>query len=252
MNYRFENEHQNYEDFASGRVLYNARGMTAFPVRIASEIAQRAFQVLREQGVKGPYHVYDPCCGGAYLLTVISLLHGRHIRKLTASDIDPVLLETARRNLALLTKPGLERRRGQLLELYEAYGKESHKEALDSLGRIEQRIHAHYLEQPGVDVFGQDVTLPGWSSQAETPVQEPVDLVMTDLPYGQIAYWGGDRSDPLDDFFANVYPLLHPGQSVLAVIANKGPKLQHYHYDRVQHGKIGKRQFAILVPKRNI
>ncbi|MBG9795269.1 hypothetical protein ABD76_23525 [Paenibacillus dendritiformis] len=41
MEYFFEKKHSGYEDFASGRVLYNARGTTAFPVRLASEIIQR-------------------------------------------------------------------------------------------------------------------------------------------------------------------------------------------------------------------
>lgn len=248
MNYLYESEPQNYEDFASGRVLYNARGMTAFPVRLASEIVQRAFKVLREQDLQGPYHVYDPCCGGAYLLTVINMLHGGHIRKLTASDADTALLETAGRNLALLSSQGLEQRRVQLEELYEAYGKPSHREALKSLVRLKEQIQSH--EQTNIHIFNQDVTVPRWTSQPDAPIQEPVDLLLADLPYGQLADWSGGRPDPLGDFFANAYPLLRPGQSVLAVIANKGPKLQHDLYDRVQHGKIGKRQFALLVPKR--
>jgi 23S rRNA (guanine2535-N1)-methyltransferase len=41
MEYRYTAERQNYEDFASGRVLYNQKGTTAFPVRLASELYQR-------------------------------------------------------------------------------------------------------------------------------------------------------------------------------------------------------------------
>ncbi|RJX37512.1 hypothetical protein D3P09_21250 [Paenibacillus pinisoli] len=38
MKYLHEKYDHNYEDFASGRVLYNAHGTTSFPVRLASEI----------------------------------------------------------------------------------------------------------------------------------------------------------------------------------------------------------------------
>ncbi|WP_010269129.1 hypothetical protein [Paenibacillus senegalensis] len=248
MNYRYESDPQSYEDFASGRVLYNTRGMTAFPVRLASEIVQRAFQILRGHDLEGPYHLYDPCCGGAYLLTVVSMLHGSHIRKLTASDIDTALLETAKRNLALLSRQGMEQRRTQLMELYEEYGKPSHREALESLARLKERNQSH--GQFNIHIFSQDVTADHWTHQPDIPIHEKVDLLLTDLPYGQLADWSGNRPDPLGDFFANVYPLLRPGQSVLAVIANKGPKLQHDQYDRVQYGKIGKRQFALMVPKQ--
>ena len=59
MKYRFAVEKEDYTDFASGRVLYSAPGTTGFPVRLASEIIQRAFAILSEQGQRGPYTIYD-------------------------------------------------------------------------------------------------------------------------------------------------------------------------------------------------
>jgi len=58
MKYRFEVERKDYSDFASGRVLYSAPNTTAFPVRLASEIVQRAFDILESKGGQRPlYHL---------------------------------------------------------------------------------------------------------------------------------------------------------------------------------------------------
>ena len=59
MKYKFETIKKDYGDFSSGRVLYNAAHTTAFPVRLASEIIQRAFHILRKNGANGPYKIYD-------------------------------------------------------------------------------------------------------------------------------------------------------------------------------------------------
>ena len=41
MTYKFAVNKLNYEDLSSGRVLYNAPGLTGFPVRLVDEIVQR-------------------------------------------------------------------------------------------------------------------------------------------------------------------------------------------------------------------
>ena len=48
MPYLFATQDQDYADFASGRVIYNAPGMPAFPVRLASEMFQRARALLED------------------------------------------------------------------------------------------------------------------------------------------------------------------------------------------------------------
>ena len=62
----------NYEDFASGRVIYGAKGIPNFPVRLIAEIFGRA---LKASGKKDRLYVYDPCCGGAYSLTIIGFFY---------------------------------------------------------------------------------------------------------------------------------------------------------------------------------
>ena len=69
MQYRYAQK-RNFEDFASGRVFYNRPGKPAFPVRLASEIFQRAFKHWQAEGGQGGCKIYDPVCGGGYWLVV--------------------------------------------------------------------------------------------------------------------------------------------------------------------------------------
>ncbi len=83
MQYKYTDK-INYQDYASGRVPYHRTGRPNFPVRLASEIFQRCLAYADLDQVS----LYDPCCGGAYMLTVIGLLHGDRIKKIYGSDID--------------------------------------------------------------------------------------------------------------------------------------------------------------------
>src|SRR5215210_5047561 len=103
MPYRFARERVDYSDFASGRVLYSLPGRTAFPVRLADEIFQRCLALRPPEARDGPLTLYDPCCGGATLLTTLGFLHGPKLAALIGSDADPDAVALAERNLALLT-----------------------------------------------------------------------------------------------------------------------------------------------------
>ncbi|MBO9598148.1 MAG: hypothetical protein J7559_10080 [Cohnella sp.] len=242
MEYLFEKVDRNYEDFASGRVLYNAQGTTAFPVRLASEIAQRCMGFLERRGVSGPYSVYDPCCGGAYLLTVIGWLHGSRIKRMFASDSNTDVLGVADKNLSLLTPEGLSKRKYELNKLIELYGKPSHREAVVSADRIGALLAGSGIES--VETFRADITKHGQSPER----CRDLNIVITDLPYGDIVGWTGDSEDPVNDLFELAYAKMEPSRSVLAVIADKSQKLRHDKFKRLQSVRIGKRAFAIFEP----
>jgi 23S rRNA G2445 N2-methylase RlmL len=239
MQYLYEPAASDYEDFASGRVLYHAPGATGFPVRLAGEIIQRCFARLEARCHGGPYAVYDPCCGGGYLLAVAALLHGHRLNRIYASDIDPDLVKVAERNLSLLTPEGMRQRQEQLRQLFDAYGKPSHRDALDSSERLAERIERLRLEE--TVCFRRDITAPDGDR-----IPKRVHIVLTDLPYGQLARWEGESAAPLDRFFENVAESLEPGRSVVTVVADKHQKLKHDRFRRVQHFKIGKRQVALF------
>ncbi|WP_223066055.1 hypothetical protein [Paenibacillus caui] len=242
MEYIYERIQKNYEDFASGRVLYNAHGTTAFPVRLANEIIQRCFQILEAKGSKGPYSLYDPCCGGAYLLTVIGILHSDKIRSIFASDINCDVLGVAEKNLSLLSANGLNKRKEQIKEYIQLYNKVSHIKALESAERLSDFILGSIIEK--VTTFQSDVTI----SNHKSEISNKINIVITDLPYGDIVTWRSNSSDPLIDFFENVFEILDHSHSVLAVIADKSQKLKHEKFKRIELVKIGKRQFGIFEP----
>jgi hypothetical protein len=108
MPYQFATESRDYSDLAAGRILQNFPGHPAFPIRLASEIFQRCLPILAKENI--PVSVYDPCCGGAYLLTTLAYEHWSQIHTIIGSDIDTDALNLAERNLSLLTLDGLDQR----------------------------------------------------------------------------------------------------------------------------------------------
>jgi RRNA methyltransferase AviRa. len=248
MEYRYETEQRSYEDYASGRVLLNAQGTTAFPVRLASEIYQQGKAYLAGKGRTGGLMLYDPCCGGAHLLTSIGIRHGGDLSRIIGTDIDQRVLEVARRNLSMVNADGMMQRLAQLRELAQAYDKASHKEAVVSAERlltlIEQR--GHVIE---VQCDGYDTVSPTSSSEMLDKLNGKVDFVFTDVPYGDIVQWSeaedGDNVDPIAKMLGNLVPRLAP-ISVIAIVADKKQKVEHPAYRRLKKLKVGKRQVVFL------
>jgi len=250
MAYRFAVERADYSDYAGGQVFYSLPGRPALPVRLTSEILQRCL-ALRP----APYRLYDPLCGGAYLLCVLAYLHWEAIRELIGSDIDPEAVRLAERNLALLTTNGLEERRQKLQALAAAYGKESHQAALEALGRLEARLRRHLAVHPiRMQLFQADALDPRSLLQHLGPGS--VDVVITDLPYGLQSQWQGEsgaaakaagRPSPppawrlLDALRAVLAP-----SALVAIAADKKQKIAHERYRRREHFHVGKRQVTIL------
>ncbi len=239
MKYIYETEAKNYEDFASGRVLYNQSGATSFPVRLGSEIYLRCKKHLQDKGVKTPFSVYDPCCGGAYLLTILAFLHEKDFSRIMVSDIDEDMLKLAKSNLSLLTLEGLEQRINQIKGYIEEFHKESHKAALESGNRLKNMI-GRRRKQIDVRCFRADAL-------TIDDIDEKVDLVITDVPYGNIVQWSNGNDDNLGKFLHNLLVVLKP-TSVVAIVADKRQVAQDEEYTRLEKFKVGIRQITILEP----
>ncbi len=185
MTYRYAVQRDDYSDLASGLVLRSAPGMPGFPVRLASEIFQRASEI---HGRGGSLTVWDPCCGSGYLLTVMGLLHPGRIHTIVASDVDESALSLAKANLGLLTVDGLSARRQRLLELAHTHGKPSHHQAAQAAWRLLDRVRA-VDTPPAVSTAVADVFDPNELAGA-LPAVSP-DIVLTDAPYGGLTDWLG-------------------------------------------------------------
>jgi hypothetical protein len=255
MRYRFAKSQRNYADYAGGKVFYSLPGHPAFPIRLASEIFQRCLAIRRANGQAMPCVLYDPCCGGAYHLSTLGYLHGQAIAEIIASDVDEDALALARRNLGLLTLAGINRRIAEIHEMLMLYDKTSHAVALASAETLKQQLQqlleTHQLRHRvfQADATDADAIRTGMGTQT-------VDVVITDVPYGQHSEWhGGEKegdigqrprpTNNLHQMLTALLPALASG-AVVAVAADKGQTIAHEAYQRLDKFRVGKRQVALL------
>lgn len=209
MSYRHATDRIDYSDLASGQVLRSAPGHPGFPVRLASELLQRAVARLPGHARAG---VWDPCCGSGYLATVVGLLHRERVCDMLATDVDPDAAALAGRNLELLTGAGLAAREAELRARAAEFGKPSYAVTADTAARLADRLAAAGGDLPhearAADAF------------APEPPARPVDVVLTDVPYGALTHWSGavPAGDPIAALLGSVARVL-PGHAVLAVAA---------------------------------
>ena len=249
MHYRYA-QNRNFEDYASGRVFYSLPGQTAFPVRLASEIFQRALGHWQAEGGSGPCSIYDPVCGGAYWLVVLAYLHRELIEAIFASDINIEVLTLAERNLSLITPSGLDKRIAEIEEMLSAYQKESHADALTSAKKFRTQLYinleSHICKRT---VFQADATK--HQSMIRELGFEQIDMVLADVPYGWRSEWqAGDME--LDMNKTQVWQMLDALQGILkpggvvAIAINKGQKVNHEKYVRLERFQVGRRRVFIL------
>lgn len=243
MPYQFATESQDFSDYASGRVIYSLPGLPAFPVRLASEMFQRAAAALPPRRLA----LYDPCCGGAYHLAALGFLHGARIASILASDVDEQAVALAQRNLDLLTSSGLAQREGEIRRMLAEYGKESHAQALQSLSVLQKQqassgsISSRVFQANALDPLELQRGAAG----------EPIDLVISDIPYGRMTGWliPETTPDPIHSpawrFMESLRAVLRPG-ALVAIAADKGQKIAHERYRRTDRFQVGKRQVVIL------
>jgi hypothetical protein len=236
MEYKYSKD-DNFEDFACGRVLYHRSGMPSFPVRLADEIFKRCMEHL---GRQNDIVLFDPCCGGGYMATVLGLLNPAAVKKFVCSDIDEETVRLARSNLSLLTLDGLSRRRDHIIEMIGSFNKQSHRDALDSVDRLIRIVRDRQFV-PGIKCFAADAL----DKTAFCNEDFRADIVMADVPYGNLAMWSGENGNAVDLLLDSIKCVLH-GDSVVAVIHDRSQKVRNSSYKRLEHFKAGKRVVEIL------
>jgi 23S rRNA G2445 N2-methylase RlmL len=248
MPYRFATENQDYSDYASGRFFYAAPGHPALPVRLVSEIFQRCLAHLRQNGRTTPLTLYDPTCGSAYHLSTLAYLHWQEISAIIASDIDPDILSVAERNLSLLTEAGVRHRTDEIASMIDRFGKASHTAALASARYFnEQLIDYTQSHQIKTRLFTANATNP--QELSHHLQNQPPDLVIADVPYGQRANWQQNEAaasaKPLSQMLKSLLPFLS-AESIFAIIHNKAQTFSSASYQQIEKFQIGKRRIILL------
>ena len=218
----------NYEDFASGRVIYGGKGIPNYPVRLITEIFGRAMEYSNK---KENLIVYDPCCGGAYSLTILGFFYGEKIEKIYGSDISEEMVTSARKKLNLLKYNGLDDRKAELEKLYAEFGKTSHWGAIESVEKLKNKL----VKDIDTEVFTADCT-------KSLPDIKP-DIIITDIPYGNLVDWGGGGE--LAAMMENLLGIAGD-DTVLAISMDKSQKITSEGWHRIEKQNIGKRRFEIL------
>lgn len=243
MEYKFAQAPDNYADLASGHVFYSLPGHPAFPVRLASEIYQRCLAYRAKDST--PCTLYDPCCGAAYHLAILGYLHWDSACRIVGSDIDEKSIQLAERNLGLLTPTGMERRANEITAMIHLYGKDSHKDALESLRRLQEQVNCLTQVRPiQTKVFQANATD---AAALRAGLQDtPVDIVFTDIPYGQHSQWEKvSGSNPAGSMLEALRQVLQP-ESIVAIASDKEQKIAHDAFIRLEKLQIGKRQVLIF------
>jgi hypothetical protein len=236
---------ENWQDYAAGRVFHHFPGQAVFPVRLASEVFQRAYKIWSARGSKKKAcHLFDPCCGGAYQLTILGHLHRPAIAHISAFDIDARALELAAMNLHLLTMEGLLERRQQLQNLFDEFEKPSHAVAIQSANKFLK--HMRHWEQGDIPFTLAQVNALDAEALGER-LPQPADILFCDAPYGRRSQWQAAEGidDPLTTMLGALKTCLTP-HSVVAIASNKAQKIRHPDYHRLEKFKVGHRQIALL------
>lgn len=236
MNYNYC-KRETFEDFACGRVIYHRSGMPSFPAKLAGEIFGRCLEYL---GKKEGVSLYDPCCGGAYMLTVLGFLYSNVIGEIFASDISEEAILLAQSNLSLLTEEGILKRKNSIHKMIDKYGKSSHKEALSSI-EVFSNIIINRQFKPQIKCFKSD----NLDRKDTHDLEFKSDIVIADVPYGNLVSWQNSTSDAVNVMLDNLVAVLHE-DSIVAVITDKTQKINNKGFKRLEKFKVGKRQVIIL------
>lgn len=251
MPYKFATEKIDYSDFSSGQFFYSVPNQPAFPVRLGREIFQRCAAYLTENGRFPPYNMYDPCVGGGYHLVTTAFLHWHQINSILGSDIDKDTLEFTEKNFSLLTLAGVSQRAQQLQALSNKFGKPSHQNNLAIALRFQKQLFEN-LERNEIEtaVFQANILSEAFI-QNTVLKEQTIDIVFTDVPYGQMSSWQGGKGEgvsPLYWVLENLQSFLAP-VSIVAIATDKTHKVQHEHYQRVDQLRLGKRKVLFYCRK---
>jgi len=143
------------------------------------------------------------------------------------------MIRIAGNNLSLLSETGLAKRTAEIESLYGLYHKESHYEALASCKRL-AAINTNHIR---TELFEADCTL-------ELPEMTVPDIIITDVPYGNLIQWSNSNMRSMDAMLHRLHEISSE-KTVLAVCMDKKQKIVSNEWIRVEKANVGKRRFEI-------
>lgn len=227
---------KNFKDLASGKVIVHRAGYPNFPIRLAQEIFCRCLYYLDHSD---NICIYDPCCGGGYLLTVLGFLNFEIIKTIIASDISDEAIQLANENLSLLNINGLEQRIQQLNHLLLLHNKNSHAEALESATNL-LSILTNSFHEINHKTFKANIL----SNNPFDNQNFKADIIFTDVPYGNLVKWQDKNEDSIN-LLDQLLPITKDN-SIVAICSDKSQKIQSDNFQRLEKQVIGKRLFQIF------
>jgi 23S rRNA (guanine2535-N1)-methyltransferase len=169
-----------------------------------------------------------------YMLTLLGFLARQHLRRLSASDASSEVVELARANLALLTDAGLRARGEALRALFTAPAKPAKRRA-GKCATIAVALSAGRARPRDQSICGRR-----WKvGELQDGLQgNPVDIVIADVPHGDLSRWRGSVLDAM--------LLVTHNKSVIAVMTLKHTDVTHPGLHLIRRLRRGRRSMFML------
>jgi tRNA G10 N-methylase Trm11 len=117
------------------------------------------------------------------------------------------------------------------------FNKQSHKDALNSLNNVSKYIK-HDIK---INTFVADIL-------KEDELKNKkfcVDIVITDVPYGDLVAWNEKTNYPINILLNTIIPVINEN-TIIAIIHNKNQELNNSKYNKIKKYKIGHRIIEII------
>ena len=89
------------------------------------------------------------------------------------------------------------------------------------------------------------LSLPLAALAASNPEVVAPDIIITDVPYGNLVEWEGGSPVSIDDMAEQLHRIAHE-DTILAICMDKSQKLSSNRWKRLEKNNVGKRRFEIL------
>ena len=227
-----------YKYIEVGKTLYQAPSTRTprLPPRIAYVMLKSLFAEKAEAVT-----LYDPFCGHGVILITAYLLFSHRLKKLMGSDINPIVVDTARRNFQWLKSANALQERLRAIQAYK-----TENDALKAFyqERCRQMFNHAQGINLGVELFQQDAT----QIREILPSIDGEVVLVTDPPYSRNDHWnpktGIDRADfgPLEPFLQQVAEAPNVSSLLICYRADGPilPLLQKYFAVTSQRGRKGR------------